>query len=236
MKIEKDGKTYILQERMEEIIQQRISKHVQAKNEALEQNKTLQSQFDSIQKQIEESEKLKTQITDLEGKLATTQSQYNRYTSISRTGITNPELIKILEWTYDENMKGLKKTEQTPIGDWLQKHIENPMEAPLAIRPHLPKSHSNPSTPSNQPSQTHPPSIPTQNHPPSIPTQTHPPQTHPPSNAPQPKPPINKSISQGVQPNPEIQDTWNRMNDLNYYEQNRESIKDLFYKQFKRGR
>jgi hypothetical protein len=227
MKLEKDGKTYILQERMEEIIQQRISKHVQAKNEALEENKTLQSQFESVQKQIEESEKMKTHITDLEGRLATTQSQYNRYTSISRTGITNPELIKILEWTYDENMKGLKKTEQTPIGDWLQKHVENPSNAPLAIRPHLPKSHSNPSTPSNQPSQTHPPSIP---------TQTHPPQTHPPSNAPQPKPPINKSISQGVQPNPEIQDTWNRMNDLNYYEQNRENIKDLFYKQFKRGR
>lgn len=229
MKIEKDGKTYILQERMEEIIQQRISKHVQAKNEALEQQKTLQAQFDEAQKQIQESDNLKNQIIDLEGKLATTQSQYNRYTSISRTGITNPELIKLLEWTYEDSMGGLKKSEQTPIGEWLQKHINNPGEAPLAIRPHLPTSQAHTSQAHTSPNGNQSQSVPNPSTAPIVSNQE--PSTPPPS-----KPPINKSISNGVQPNPEIQDAWNRINDLSYYEQNRDSFQQLWYKQFKQGK
>tara|TARA_B100000519_G_C14216910_1_gene425441 strand:+ start:905 stop:1555 length:651 start_codon:yes stop_codon:yes gene_type:complete len=215
MKIEKDGKTYILQERVEEIIQSRIAKHSSKSSELESKLAEYQKQIEAAQKQAEAAQNLQQKLTDLEGKLATSQNKYNRYTSISRQGITDPQLVKLLEWSYDEDMRDLKKADQKPLGEWLQGYIENPNTAPITIRPHLPQQYKEG------------PKVETEVAAAAEPTSTQAP-------APSKKPAPSKSVNQGALPAPEISSHFDRMKDLNYYSNNRDEIRRQWYDQFKK--
>jgi len=219
MKIEKDGKTYILQERVEEIIQSRIAKHSSKSSELESKLGEYQKQMEAAQKQAEAAQNLQQKLTDLEGKLATSQNKYNRYTSISRQGITDPQLVKLLEWSYDEDMRDLKKSDQKPLGDWLQGYIENPNAAPITIRPHLPQQYKEgPNTGDEE-----------------LKVRAGPQENNLEQIAPK-KPAPSKSVNQGALPAPEIASHFDRMKDLNYYSNNRDEIRRQWYDQFKRGK
>ena len=83
------------------------------------------------EKRISSAEDWEKKVTDLEGQLATVQKKHQSYTSISSRGITNPQIVELMEWQHQKS--GTDKQ----IGDWLQEYIDKPSSAPLSIRPHL---------------------------------------------------------------------------------------------------
>lgn len=135
--IEHEGKTYILKSQVEAIIKDRVSKVAARANEAESQLKEATSQIESMQGKQASLDMLTDQIQKLQGELAASENKFNRYQSMSKHGISDAELIEAIEWQYEKSMKGKSKKEITPLSEWLENHLSNPAEAPIAIRPHL---------------------------------------------------------------------------------------------------
>lgn len=135
--IEHEGKTYILKSQVEAIIKDRVSKVAARANEAESQLKEATSQIESMQGKQASLDMLTEQIQNLKGELAASENKFNRYQSMSKHGISDSELIEAIEWQYEKSMKGKSKKEVTPLSEWLENHLSNPAEAPIAIRPHL---------------------------------------------------------------------------------------------------
>ena len=135
--IEHEGKTYILKSQVEAIIKDRVSKVAARANEAESQLKEATSQIESMQGKQASLDMLTEQIQNLKGELAASENKFNRYQSMSKHGISDSELIEAIEWQYEKSMKGKSKKEITPLSEWLENHLSNPAEAPIAIRPHL---------------------------------------------------------------------------------------------------
>lgn len=135
--IEHEGKTYILKSQVEAIIKDRVSKVAARANEAEAQLKEASSQIESMQGKQASIDMLTDQIQKLQGELAASENKFSRYQSMSKHGISDGELIEAIEWQYERSMKGKSKKEITPLSEWLENHISNPAEAPIAIRPHL---------------------------------------------------------------------------------------------------
>lgn len=135
--IEHEGKTYILKSQVEAIIKDRVSKVAARANEAESQLKEATSQIESMQGKQASLDMLTDQIQKLQGELQASENKFTRYQSMSKHGISEPELIEAIEWQYEKSMKGKSKKEVTPLSEWLESHLSNPAEAPIAIRPHL---------------------------------------------------------------------------------------------------
>ena len=213
MKKEIEGKTYILQDKVEEIVKERISKHAAKTAELQTQLTELQTEYESSKKIASTAAELQSKLTDLEGQLATTSSRFNKYKSISSKGITDPEVIDLLQWTYDRSQQDVKKGDKKDMSDWLTWCIQNPKEAPVTIRPHLPSAGP-------------------------IPGQQITPPVEVPTASPEPatiKTPSKSTNAGAVSVTPEIKDPWNSIKSLDDYSQNRDQIRQSWLKQFKRG-
>lgn len=137
MEIEHEGKTYILKSQVESIIKDRIGKVAQRATVA-------EQALEEAQKRIEKSEKamssidiLNQQLSEMQSKLSTSEKRFSRYQSISKHGLTDPDLIEAIEWTYDRAQKNVAEKERLSLSEWLDTQVDNPDEAPITIRPHL---------------------------------------------------------------------------------------------------
>lgn len=135
--IEHEGKTYILKSTVETIIKERVSKVAARASEAEAKAGELESQLKTFEKQQTNYDVLASQVSTLKGELEQERTRFNRYQSISKLGITDNDLIDVVEWSYDRATKTMSAKEKPSLGDWLNEQMTNPEEAPASIRPHL---------------------------------------------------------------------------------------------------
>ena len=135
--IEYEGRAYILKANVESIVKERVSKVASRASEAEARASEIQEQLKSFEGKQASVDVLTNQINELKTQLQQSNTRFNRYQSISKIGITDTDLIDVIEWQYDKAMKDTPAKEQTSLSDWLDHHLENPTEAPRSIRPHL---------------------------------------------------------------------------------------------------
>ena len=133
--IEHDGKTYILKSSVENIIKERVSKVASRANEAEARSSELEKQIKEFESKQASIDVISNQVSDLRDQLKRSESKFTRYQSISQLGITNQDVIDVLEWQYEKSTKEQK--EKPPLSEWLEGHINNVEEAPLSIKHHL---------------------------------------------------------------------------------------------------
>lgn len=133
--LEHEGQTYILKSEMENIIKDRISRVAQRATAAEDALKEAEKRISKAEKGLSSVDMLNQQIGELQGKLKTSEQRFSRYQSISKHGLTDPDLIEAIEWSYERSQKG----SESPIelGEWLDKQVSDPDSAPMTIRPHL---------------------------------------------------------------------------------------------------
>jgi hypothetical protein len=149
--IEHEGKIYILKSSVESIVKDRVSKVAARANEAESRASEFEKQIQSFQSKQASYDVLAQQVSDLKTELAKSESKFSRYQSISQIGITDQDVIDVLEFQYEKAMKGSK--DKTSLGDWLQGHIDNFEDAPRSIKPFLQQlqPEPEPSTPEASP-------------------------------------------------------------------------------------
>lgn len=135
--IEHEGKTYILKSQIESIIKERVGKVAQRATIAEEALAQAESRLEKAEKAMSSVDILNQQISDMQTKLNTAEQRFQRYQSISKHGLTDPDLIEAIEWSYERAQKGVSEKDRLTLSDWLDSQVENPDKAPLTIRPHL---------------------------------------------------------------------------------------------------
>jgi hypothetical protein len=135
--IEHEGKTYILKSQMESIIKERVGKVAQRATIAEDALSQAESRLEKAEKAMSSVDILNQQLTDMQTKLSTAEKRFERYQSISKHGLTDPDLIEAIEWSYERAQKGATDKDRLSLSDWLDSQVENPDKAPLTIRPHL---------------------------------------------------------------------------------------------------
>lgn len=133
--IEHEGRIYILKSSVEGIVKDRVSKVAARASEAESRSVELEKQMKAFESKQASYDVLAQQVSDLKTQLSKSESKYSRYQSISRIGITDQDVIDVLEFQYDKAMRNQK--EKISLGDWLESHIDNYEEAPRSIKPFL---------------------------------------------------------------------------------------------------
>ena len=135
--IEHEGKTYVLKSNVENIIKERVSKVAARANTAETKISELEQIIEKNQKSLTSVDLLNTQLTELKDKLEQSETRFSRYQSISKHGLTDPELVDAIEWQYDRAQSKIAKKDRVSLSDWLDGHVSNPDAAPVMLRPHL---------------------------------------------------------------------------------------------------
>jgi len=135
--IEHEGKTYILKSQMESIIKERVGKVAQRATIAEEALTQAENRLEKAEKAMSSVDILNQQLSDMQTKLSTAEKRFERYQSISKHGLTDPDLIEAIEWSYERAQKGATEKDRLSLSDWLDSQVDNPDKAPLTIRPHL---------------------------------------------------------------------------------------------------
>ena len=133
--LEHEGQTYILKSEMENIIKDRISRVAQRATAAEDALKAAEKRINKAEKGLSSVDMLNQQIGELQGKLKTAEQKFTRYQSISKHGLTDPDLIEAIEWSYERSQKGQEKPVE--LSKWLDQQVSDPDSAPMTIRPHL---------------------------------------------------------------------------------------------------
>ena len=202
-----DGKQYILKTDIENIIKDRISKVASRAQSFETQIKELKSQLETANQNQGTIDILTNQVQELETPLSGAQKKYTRFQAASKHGFNNEEMLEALEYSYDKEMKKLPKKQHVPLSDWLDNCVQNPENAPVLIRPHLPKITAEQSQQPQQPQQPQHPQQPQQ-----------------------PAAPIPR-MNNGTLPAPEQGDIIGRaMKDQNFYAANRDAIVEAWKK------
>ena len=204
-KITHEGDTYILQSDVETIIGDRVKKYAARAAAADESIKELQTRIDEQSKNSSDVNLLRDKIDTLQNQLSKSQKKFSRHVAISKHGISSPEVVELIEWSYEKQMEKRNKKDRVDLGDWLEGMITNPDNAPLTLRPHLPANQTPPSDVEPSPENNEKSSQTVEA----------------------------VSINRGAVNTPE-NNNFARMNDSEYYRANREQIKKQFYQQFKR--
>lgn len=131
--IEHDGQKYILKSDIENIIKERISKVASRANAAESKLGELETQLESNKKSLTSVDLLNTQLTELKSKLEKSETRFERYQSISKHGLTDPEIAEAVEAQYDRAQSKLGKKDKMPLSEWLDGHVANPTEAPKIL-------------------------------------------------------------------------------------------------------
>ena len=95
--IEYEGKTYVLKQDIESVIKERIGKVAARATTAESALAEAQRRLDKAEKAMSSVDILNQQLTDLQTKLQTSENRFNRYQSISKHGLTDPDLVEAIE-------------------------------------------------------------------------------------------------------------------------------------------
>lgn len=135
--IEYEGKTYVLKQDIESVIKERI-------NKVAARATTAESALEEAHRRLEKAEKamssvdiLNQQLAEMQTKLQTSENRFNRYQSISKHGLTDPDLVEAIEWSYERSQKNAAEKDRKTLSEWLDSVVDNPDTAPITIRPHL---------------------------------------------------------------------------------------------------
>ena len=151
-KITQDEKTYIEQNKVEEIISGRISKYASKIATYEEKISELEGRLDEQTSELGSASLLREKVETLTQQLNKSNSRYERHTTLAKHKIQDPEVYELLEWQYDKSMSQLPKKSRVKFTEWIGECVEDPTKAPLAIRPHLPSPlNAAEETPSPQP-------------------------------------------------------------------------------------
>ena len=198
--IEHEGQKYVLKSDIENIIQQRVSKIATRANEAEQQLKEAQGRLSEMEKHVSSSDMLAAQVSELKEQLSSSTQRYERYTSISKHGLVDPDMVETIEYLYDKSQKGVSNKERVQFSEWLDNQVQNPDSAHLMLKPHLQQLQSQIAT--EEPVSPEEPAIQEQ-----------------PSAAPPP------SMNTGAKPSPDPVSIQNaRFGDMDWYAANREQL------------
>lgn len=137
IEIEHEGRTFVLKTEMENIIKERIGKVASRAKTAESALEEAQSRLDKAEKAMSSVDILNQQLTDMNKKLQHSEQRFHRYQSISKHGLTDPDLVEAIEWSYERSQKNTTDKERVTLSEWLDQQVENPEKAPITIRPHL---------------------------------------------------------------------------------------------------
>jgi hypothetical protein len=135
--IENEGRTYVLKSEMENIIKERIGKVATRATTAEKALEEAQSRLAKAEKAMSSVDILNQQLTEMQTRLQSSEQRFERYQSISKHGLTDPDLVEAIEWSFERAQKGKSDKERQTLSDWLDQQVENPETAPITIRPHL---------------------------------------------------------------------------------------------------
>jgi len=204
-----EGVEYIQKEHVDEIVRQRIAKYSERLAQTESKLGEYESQLDEAKSKMGLVDNLTSQVESLQGELKTSNSRYDRHTTISQFGINDGDVRDMVEWQYDRAMSNLPKKDRVDLGQWLETIKTDPTTAPSTLRPFFEtQTDTQTDTTSNEPPQ---PSQGLQ--------QTQPQLTPPPSS------------NRGVQSQPTAapNDLLSRATDPTFYSQNREAIREAYY-------
>jgi len=204
--INHDGEEYVLKSEIESAFKERISKLSARAIQAEETAQALQDQLDNQSGELEKIAKLKEKVSTLEQSLQDEESKFTRVSMLSEQGFTDPEIRDAVEWSYERAMKG--QEERVPLGEWIASIKKNPENAPAVLRPHL-TAKATPEA-SEGPSEAAPAS-----------------EAAPVEDTPLLPPRTNTAAKPAPVQSGNILD---RIGDLDFYEQNREAIRDAYFK------
>ncbi len=135
--IENDGRTYVLKSEMESIIKERIGKVASRATTAEKALEEAQSRLSKAEKAMSSVDILNQQLVDMQTKLQSSEQRFSRYQSISKHGLTDPDLVEAIEWSFERSQKGKTDKDRQTLSEWLDQQVESPESAPITIRPHL---------------------------------------------------------------------------------------------------
>lgn len=135
--IENEGRTYVLKSEMESIIKERIGKVASRATTAEKALEEAQSRLSKAEKAMSSVDILNQQLAEMQTRLKSSEQRFERYQSISKHGLTDPDLVEAIEWSFERAQKGKSDKERQTLSDWLDQQVENPESAPITIRPHL---------------------------------------------------------------------------------------------------
>jgi len=135
--IENEGRTYVLKSEMENIIKERIGKVATRATTAEKALEEAQSRLAKAEKAMSSVDILNQQLAEMQTRLQSSEQRFERYQSISKHGLTDPDLVEAIEWSFERAQKGKSDKERQTLSDWLDQQVENPETAPITIRPHL---------------------------------------------------------------------------------------------------
>lgn len=135
--IENEGRTYVLKSEMENIIKERIGKVANRATTAEKALEEAQSRLAKAEKAMSSVDILNQQLAEMQTRLQSSEQRFERYQSISKHGLTDPDLVEAIEWSFERAQKGKSDKERQTLSDWLDQQVDNPDSAPITIRPHL---------------------------------------------------------------------------------------------------
>lgn len=111
----------------------RFRKVVEEKNTLTSRISELEGQLQALSEKAATVDTLAGRVRSLESDLQSANSRYETFSAISGAGITDPEIVAAVEWSY-----GRLPAENRPaLGDWLTGIKADPSKAPAVLRPHL---------------------------------------------------------------------------------------------------
>lgn len=133
--IEHEGTKYVLKSDVEGIIKERLAKMASRASEAEALNKELQGQVEALSGAQSTVDLLTQQLDERTAELAKAEQRYQRHTAISQHGLTDPDIIELIEWQYTKATAGDDKA--PALEEWMTNMMSDISTAPLALRPHL---------------------------------------------------------------------------------------------------
>ena len=135
--IEQDGRTYVLKSEMENIIKERIGKVASRATSAEQALEEAEKRLEKAEKAMSSVDILNQQLAEMQTRLQHSEQRFDRYQSISKHGLTDPDLIEAIEWSFERAQKGKTDGDRQTLSEWLDQQVTNPENAPITIRPHL---------------------------------------------------------------------------------------------------
>jgi len=215
-----EGVEYVAKSHVDEIVRQRIAKYSEKLTSAEAQLSEYQSRLDEASAKIGLVDNLTQQVETLRGELDGANSRYERHTVISQYGITDNGVRDAVEWAYDREMQGRNKKDRQSLSEWMQTIHDQPDAAPAVLRPFI----QAPSM-SETGDQTAAAETQVQGQ------QTMPPQTQAMTPQQKPVPPASNKGVAAQTGAPAPNDLLSRASDPEFYQQNREAIREAYYSQ-----
>ena len=135
--IENEGRTYVQRSEMENIIKERIGKVANRATTAEKALEEAQSRLSKAEKAMSSIDILNQQLAEMQTKLQSSEQRFERYQSISKHGLTDPDLVEAIEWSFERAQRGKTDKDRQSLSEWLDQQVNNPESAPITIRPHL---------------------------------------------------------------------------------------------------